>query len=123
MVHAACGDLQRVAAAGEREQRVDGHRPHVCDAFGRDLVVHRRVVQVPRRGWVGWGGVYFDGGRAFFFPAAAFTAGGRRGRDARYVGDSARRGLVVGQRDRDGVADLDAALLEGVERELALASG
>ena len=109
-VHVAFGDLHRVAAAGEREQRVDRHRQHVFDAFGGDLDVHGRLVQVARRRRIGGGGVDFDRGRAFFFAAAAgqsWTASG----DAGDVGDPPRRGLVVRQRDRDRVADLDAGLL------------
>ena len=42
--------LDRVAAAREREQRVDGHDEHALDGGGRDRDVDRRLVETAGRG-------------------------------------------------------------------------
>ena len=73
--------LERIAAAREREQRVDGHHERILDAGGRDRDVDGRLVEVAGRGRVGRGDVDLDRRRARAAAAPALVARRRR-RDA-----------------------------------------
>ena len=103
--------LDRIATAGQRQQRVDGDDQNALDDCGRDRDVDRRLIETAGRIRIVGRDVDLDRRRA---RSVALVARRRR-RDGADERHAPRRRRVVRKGDRDRIADLHARLLRGVE--------
>src|ERR671934_1470257 len=118
MPHTARRHFDGGTAARQGEQRVHRHRERVADARGRDRNLNRRLVEVSRRLRIVRRHVDLDR-RRLAAAGVAVARDGRHRADERHL---ARGGRVVGERDRDRIADLDLGLLRRVELNRHLAA-